>query len=302
MLKKACSFFLVLCLLLSGCGSASAENSSTVSSVFSSDSVIPDVEESSIVSELDLADFTAPETGRIEQTVLFENDQVIIRAESVDTDSEATYISVTVENLLDKDLVLSCPDAYINGYLITSSFNAEIPAKETLLTGVDFSNALLNACDIDKIGEIKFSLTGFAYDSGDVLFETDLMSVTTDLQGTFTQTVDTDGTVLWESNDVSFILRSHSHDEDFNPVLVMLIVNRSNRAVFADLETSGSSANSFFIDFGYMLQPQTQTLALVQGLDDQGNLLESLEDISYHFMLSDGETWEDIATSEELTF
>lgn len=295
----------VLCLALSGCGGASSQNPLTSSSsiVSMTDSgILPDVEISSVASELNTSDYTAPTTGSIQPEDLFKNDQASVRAESIDADSESTYLEISVTNFTDKDMTISCMDAYINNYLISTSFNAEIPAGETILTGIDFSNANLNACDIRTIGEISFNIIGYDYATADTLFETGQMHITTDQKGTFEQTVNTSGTLLWENHDVSFILRGITHDEDFNPIAAILITNRSEDSVFADAETTGSSADSAYIDFGYMLTPGTQVLAYVRGFDAEGNLLDSLDGITYHFMLSDGDTWDDIATSDDLKF
>ena len=301
-MKKRILLFSILCFSLTGCQATSSFGDSHISSVLSDTSVVSDIEISSITSELDLSDYTSPETGSITSQTLFENEQIRILAEGIETDSDSTYLEITIENLLQEDIVVSCSEAYINDYLINSDFHTEIPAKESLLTGINFSNADLNACDIRTIGVISFSLAGFDYDTADLLFETPYLQVETDLKDSFTQNVNTDGELLWESNNVSFILRGFSHDNDFNPLAAILIVNRSDKAIFADAETTGDSASSAYIDFGYMLPAGTQALVYVRGFDANGTLLDSLDGLSYHFMLSDGETWDDLATSDPLTF
>lgn len=301
-MKKKVIVLPVLCIALVGCGASSSIENDQISTVSSNSSILPDIDVSSIVSELNISDPTAPVTGSLASQTLYETDQVIIQTEGIEADSDSTYIEITINNLLDQDIIVSCSEVYINNYLLNSNFSAEIPANESLLTGIEISNTNLNACDIKTIGEVSFSLTGFDYESADILYETDFLQITTDQYGTFEQTVNTAGTLLWESNNVSFILRGVTHDEEFNPVTVILIMNDSEKSMFADAETTGSSADSAFIDFGYMLAPGTHALVYVRGFDMQGNLLDSLKGITYHFMLSDGETWDDIATSENLTF
>lgn len=300
-MKKTMFLIPVLCIALAGCG-ASSETQSAPSVLSSSTSVLPDTIESSVASELNISDPTPPTTGSLEPQVLYETDQVVIQAEGIESDSDSTYMEITIKNLLDQDILVSCTEAYVNKYLLTSSFSAEIPANDSVLTGIEFSNTDLNACDIHTIGEISFSLSGFDYESADTLYETDVLHITTDQYGSFEQEVNTEGTLLWENSDVSFIHRGYTHDEEFNPVAVILIVNNSEKSIFADAETTGSSADSSFIDFGYMLAPGTRALVYVNAFNSEGSLLDSLDGITYHFMLSDGETWEDIATSEDLTF
>ena len=133
-MKKRILLLSILCFSLAGCQAASSFGDSHISSVLSDTSVVSDIEINSITSELDLSDYTSPETGSISSQTLFENEQVRILAEGIETDSDSTYLEITIENLLQEDIAVSCSEACINNYLISSDFHAEIPAEDSLMT------------------------------------------------------------------------------------------------------------------------------------------------------------------------
>lgn len=293
---------LLLCAALTGCGQTASTGSSVISgSDTASSFIISDVPESAFSDDIITDDNTQPDKAKVEAKTIYEDDQIAVRAESLDSDTDSTYLEVTIENKLDKNITLSCSEAYVNNYLIDTAFSAEIAAKDSLLTGIDFTNSLLNTCGITNVTDISLRLCAYSFDSADQLYETDLMDITTDQSGT-EQPVDTTGEIVFENSGITVIKKGMSHDSDGNPKAVFLITNRADKAMFIDAELTGTSADSAYIDCGYMLASGKQALVYVRAIDTKGNIMSSLDGLTYHFLLSDGETWDDIATSDEMTF
>lgn len=304
-MKHKFVIFLLCGAVLTGCGQA-ASNDSTVSDSSTTSSAIvsdsgSDIPESVFSNDVTTDDASQPDKATVEAATIYENDQIAVRAESLDSDSDSTYLEVSIENKLDKNITISCSEAYVNNYLIDTAFNAEIAAGDTLLTGIDFSNSLLNACGITNVTDISLRLCAYSFDTADQLYETDLMNITTDQSGT-EQTVDTEGDVVFENSGVTVIKKGMSHDSEGHPEAVFLITNRADKAMYVDAELTGSSADSAYIDCGYMIAAGKQALVYVRSFDTEGNVMSSLDGLTYHFLLSDGETWEDIATSDEMSF
>ena len=301
---------LLICVALTGCGAASSttpvsdSSSSTVSEESSSSSSIfsEEIAEGSSADVVDTANYTQPKVAVADKKVIFENDQVTIQAESLDSDADSTYVEVTIENHLDKNITLSCAEAYVNNYLIETAFNTEIAAGDSLMTGIDFSNADLNACGITEVTDIDLRLSAYDFQENDLLYETDLMQVTTDRSGSYEQTVDASGDTVFTNNGVTVIQKGIAHDTDGSPERVYLVTNTSDKAIYLDAELTGKSADSAYLSCGYTIAAGKQALIYLQVIDTDGRVMTSIDGLTYHFLLSDGETWEDIATSDELTF
>ena len=100
--KRLLGLALVLSLALTGCQKTATEDPQAAPSPSSI------VEINSVVSDLNLTDNTQPDTAAITPEEIFRNDTFVITTDSIDSDSNSTYLFLNLENLTDQDVYLVC--------------------------------------------------------------------------------------------------------------------------------------------------------------------------------------------------
>ena len=114
-------YYMSLALLaigLTGCQDKAATDPAVSSTTVSPSSVVA---VSSVVSDLDLTDDTQPELSKITPVEVFSNDTLTVSTDSLDSDSDNTYLFLNLENKSQKDLYLVCEAASINGMFLASN-------------------------------------------------------------------------------------------------------------------------------------------------------------------------------------
>ena len=248
-MKNKCytGLLLALSLTLVGCGNTATEDPQATPSPSSVVAI------SSVVSDLDLTDNTQPDTAAITSEEIFRNESLVITTDSVDSDTDSTYLFLYLENLTDQDMYIVCESASINGILMDCSADLELPAGEKIYSPLLFNNTDLNICDITTLASVSFKLSAYTLESAEELFETDQLEVHTSQYETYTQTLNTDGQILYDENDIQLIAKGATLDPDETPVIVIFAINNSDKNVFLTAQLAGSAAENYEPAYSYDL-------------------------------------------------
>ncbi len=295
-------YYMSLALLaagLTGCQSKAVTDPAGSSAAASPSSVVA---VSSVVSDLDLTDDTQPELATITPAEVFSNDTLTVSTDSLDSDSDSTYLFLNLENKSQKDLYLVCESASINGIILDCNANMELAAGEKLYTPLSFNNTDLNTAGIHTVAKITFKLSVYDMDSSEELFGTDTVDVSTDKADGFVQELNLDGQKLYDADDIQLIAKGATLDSDNSPVVVILAVNHSAKNISLSGEIVGKSADTYETSYSYEIPAGMAALTYLSYYDEQGDVAEDIKDIPVVLTLTDTSSWEDIGKTDALTF
>lgn len=144
-------------------------NSDTYDTVFNADVVTLKT------SAYDKMDVTVEETG----TVLYENDEIKVMGRYVNEDSIwGAAVLLYLENNTDKNIVVSCEDMSINGFMVTPLFYGDVYAGKKSVDTIMILSTDLEANGITKIEEIELSFHIYNSESYDTIAKSDAVKLT----------------------------------------------------------------------------------------------------------------------------
>lgn len=294
--KYYTGLLLALSLTLIGCGNTATEDPQAAPSPSSVVAI------SSVVSDLDLTDNTQPDTAVITPEELFRNDSLVVTTDSVDSDSESTYLFLYLENLTDQDAYVVCESASINGILMECSSDMELLAGEKLYTPLIFSNPNLNICDITTLASISFKLSIYNLESAEEICETEQLEVHTSQYDSYTQTLNTEGQMLYDENGIQLIAKGATLDADNTPVIVIFAINHSDKNVFLDAQLAGSAAENYETAYSYDLPAGMAAITYLNYYDQDGVVADDIKNIPVVLSIMDDDSEKEICRTKALTF
>ena len=289
----------LLSISLTGCQDKSSTDPAVSSTTASPSSVVA---VSSVVSDLDLTDDTQPELSKITPVEVFSNDTLTVSTDSLDSDSDNTYLFLNLENKSQKDLYLVCEAASINGIILDCNANMEIAAGEKLCTPLSFTNTDLNTAGIHTVASLTFKLSVYDMESSEELFETDTVNVSTDKADGFVQDLNLDGQQLYDANNIQLIAKGATLDSDNSPVVVIFAVNHSAKDISLSGEIVGKSADTCETSYSYEIPAGMAALTYLSYYDELGDVVEDIKGIPVVLTLMDTSDWSDIGKTEALSF
>lgn len=267
-MKKLLVLLLAGCLLLSfaACNvsndttSDEGNSSGSISSSAESEEVEETTSEvSSAVEQEENSGFHT--TGTIEETVLYEENNVKITATEIEYQMGECNVGLTIENNSEEDLSFSSGTMgyscnVINGIMVDDGYmNCDVAAGKTAKESVRFSTSELMLYGIDRVAELRlgFTISNADYDS----VYTTPVSVKTSLAGGYQQPVDSIKTALqneslqkelgftvpfmqiekyYEQNDVAVESAAVMENSNGEQVLLLEVVNNGEQAVYFTTE------------------------------------------------------------------
>lgn len=287
---------LSISISLIGCGNSATEDPQAAPSPSSIVAV------SDVVSNLDLTDNTQPDTAAITTEEIFRNDSLVITTDSVDSDSDSTYLFLTLENLTDQDVYIVCESASINGILVDCSADMELPAGEKIFSPLVFNNSDLNICGITTLASISFKLSVYTIDSAEALFETEQLEVRTSQYEDYTQSLNTDGQLLYDENNIQLIAKGATLDPDNTPVIVIFAINHSDKNVFLTAQVAGDAAETYETAYSYDLPAGSSAITYLNYYDEDGVIADDIKNIPVIISILDDYGEKEIGHTKALTF
>lgn len=196
-------------------------------------------------------------TGTIEETVLYEENNVKITATDIEYQMGECNVGLTIENNSEEDLSFSCGTMgyscnVINGIMVDDGYmNCDVAAGKTAKESVRFSTSELMLYGIDRVAELRlgFTISNADYDS----IYTTPVSIKTSLSDGYQQPMDSIKTALrneslqkklgftvpfmqiekyYEQNDVAVESAAVMENSNGEQVLLLEVVNDGEQTVY----------------------------------------------------------------------
>ena len=211
-------------LLLAGCSSGNSEPTN----VASVDTAASNVGEAASEGSESAAEENAV---TLDETVIYDGNDIKITATGIKEDSFfGPELNLLIENNGTQNIVVQPDYCLVNGYMMYGLMSSDVAAGKKNNDTMVFSGSTLKACGIDQIADIRLRLTVIDSDSWMTLFKTDEITLQTSAAGTYTQTYDDSGEVIYDTNGIKVVAKS-ADDEFLGKGVVFYLENNTDRHV-----------------------------------------------------------------------
>ncbi|MBQ3194958.1 MAG: hypothetical protein IJB65_00675 [Clostridia bacterium] len=302
---------LTLCLSFMACGDkedaknpTESKGNNTSTELENSGTPKPLPGESSEVSEEADSKFNGDVS--IEEAVIVDQDGIKVTAQSVAVEEgifgDEFLLKVLIENNSDKEYAAGTINTCINGYVIDSYGNETVAAGKKVNANISFEVEDLLACGIETVTDIELRFNVYDPSSWDDLFTTDTIKIQTSAAGSYTQSYDDSGDVLYEGNNVKIISKGLTTDSFGAPAVLLYIENSSDKAL--GVQTKDESVNDYMVDcyLSCELPAGTRTVTKLAFSDDDldNNKITAVEKLELCFHAYDVETWEGVFDTDAI--
>jgi len=302
-------FTTAICIVALGLSATACGSSNTSTGGDEVTSVAENIDES--ITEESSTDVTETETestktnsspATIEETVLLEQDGVVVKATKLDKDSIwGTELGIYVENNSDKNIIVQAEDVSINDYMITQLFSAEVSAGKKTNDTMSFTK--LDELGIDTIATIEMQLKFVDPDSYSNLFTSEPIVIKTSAADSYTQLDDDSGTVVYDEDGIKIIARNDLSENSFGTGPVFFMTNNSDNGLIVQIDEF--SVNGFMITplFSATLPSNKKAIKSldISSTNLEENSIEKIEEIEFIIKIADINTYQTIKTSETIT-
>lgn len=247
---------------------------------------------------------TAPE-AEVTGQVIFERDGIRISTVSLDNDSWlGPTLNVLVENDGAADVTVQVREAAVNGAMMSPVFSCDVLAGKKANSEITFMSSDLETAGIETIQTMEFWFTAFDPNTWDTLFDSDVVTVSTSAAGTFTQTFDSAGEVVFEQDGIKVVARGIDlTDEIWGPQVLFYVENDSAQDV--TVQMTDTSVNGFMIDpiFSCQVTPgkvaYTSATFFTDDLEENG--ITAFETFEFRVQIVDSDSWNTLKDSDPVT-
>lgn len=303
---KRKSIFLIAALMLSACGSpAPAENPTEANSVetgSATDDSTSVPESSTDESQTESSEPDSSGSVTLSEQEIYNQNDIIVTVTGFDMDETfGPEISVLIENNSDKGITVQPRNSSVNGYMIDLQMSCDVAPGKKANDSLDIFQSELDACGIDTISEIDFSLHFIETDSFETLFDSDMINLQTSAYGTFEQTYDDSGDLLYEGDGIRIVLKGLVTDDSiFGPEVFFYIENNSESGI--TVQVRDTSVNGFMVDpsFSADVAPSKKCVDSLSFLSSQleENDITSIDTLETSFHIFNSDSWDTIIDTD----
>lgn len=283
-------------LLLAGCSSSKSEPTS----VASVDTAASNVGE--IASE-DGTTTTEDTAVTLDETVIYDENDIKITATGLNEDGFlGPELNLLIENNSVQNIMVQPDYCLVNGYMMYGLMSSDVAAGKKNNDTLDFSRSTLEECGIDQIADIRLKLTVSDGDSWMTLFKTDELSLQTSAAGTYTQSYDDSGEVIYDTNGIKVVAKS-AGDDFLGKGVTFYLENNTDQHVVVNGENI--SVNGYMMtDLFYAdLAPHSHAVDTLTLLDSdlKDNSIDTIEEVDLTLRITDYDSYDNIDTTSPIT-
>ena len=241
----------------------------------------------------------------IDEQVLIDENGLKITATGVEDDSIwGLGIRLLIENTSDTDYGVGCSALIVNDYMITDLFSSQITAGMSANDTMYLSSSELDAAGIDKIGKIEVDFRVYDTSTYMTLFDPDTVTIENSLYDEMDTEPDDSGIELYNDNDIRIIGKYVDENSFWGAGILLYIENNSDNKITVQCESI--AINGFMVDglLSCEVYPHRRAIDDITlfSSDLEDNNITSIDDISLSFRIYDPDSYNQIDTTEQITF
>lgn len=218
----------------------------------------------------------------IEETVMWDNDDIKVTALSLTSDQYYHIINLQIENKTNKDLYVMASRTAVNSFVVEPSMGVDVPANSTANGELKIR---LNNVDAGYIADIE---TRFSYSSSDYSMnrKTERVKLETSAATSHDYSYDESGTVLYDANGIKIICQGFN--DEGNPIIYLSSTGElSEGCCVEDYEIyiNGKESYSSYSEWVFTNTRNVAELEL-RDKDIDGNELGEVESLKISFKIN----------------
>lgn len=247
------------------------------------------------------ADIAVPD---IEETELYNENDIVITATQAEADNNDIAINISVKNDGTEDVSVVTQYLSVNGYMLSmSSMYCEAGAGKTGEGSIFLYHDELKQAGINTIAQVQLRLRIYSRETFEDIAVTDV--ITLDISGTedYVQSVDDSGKEIYNKDGARVVYQGIKSVWYGDTVLMFFFENTGERniTIYADSVSANGTAvdTSFWAD----LLPNSRSLNGMSFYNLEALSLESpdqLTELEFTLHILDSDTWEELEVSDPI--
>lgn len=282
-------------LLMAGCSSGNSESTS-VASVDTASSNIGNV-----ASE-DSATTTEDTAVTLDETVIYNENDIKITVTGLNENGLlGPELNLLIENNSAQNIIVQPDYCLVNGYMMHGLMSSDVAVGKKNNDTLDFSRSTLNECGIDQITDIRLKFTISDGNSWMTLYKTDEINLQTSAVGTYTQTYNDSGEVIYDTNGIKVVAKS-AGDEFLGKGVTFYLENNTDQHIVVNGENI--SVNGYMMtDLFYSdLAPRSHAVDTLTLFDSEltDNSIDTISEVELSLRITDYDSYNNIDTTSPI--
>lgn len=244
------------------------------------------------------------EKAQIEEQVLLEQDGVKITLKELDADGfMGPELKLLIENNSDQNLTVQTHDTSVNGIMVETLFSCEVAAGKSANEGIAFMSSDLDEAQINVLQNFEFGFHIINTESWDTVFDSEVITVSTNLDGSEEQVVDDSGVLLLDQDNVKITVKEVDDKNSFwGADIYIYVENNTDKSI--SVQASSVSIDGFMVEpyFSCEVAAGKKSYDTITFMEEElkENNIESIDNMEVSFSVSDAESYETILETEPL--
>ena len=234
------------------------------------------------VSETDEDTGTDVAAAAVEETVMWDNEDIKITAQSLTSDNSFYILHLQIENKTAEDLYMMASRCAVNGFVVEPVMSVDVPANSTTEGEVKFYRKDVYR---DVVADIEIR---FHYNSSNYAIsgKTERVKLETSAAASFDYSYDDSGTLLYEENGIKIVCQGFN--DDGNPIIYLYSTGELSEGCVVEEYEIYINGKKSRADFCNWVFPHTRNVAEmnISDKDIDGNELGNVESIQVSFKIS----------------
>lgn len=238
------------------------------------------------------------------ETEIYNKDGIVITATKIEDDLFGPTVTFSISNDSSKNIVVTTRSLSVNGYMMSASgLYSDVAAGKKANESMILMASELDQAGIDTVADIEFYINISDSETYMDIETSDLIKLSTSASGTFEQTVNDSGDVVYDSNNIRVICQGLKQDMIWDGTVVFFMENNGTQPVTVYAENV--SVNGYMVDVSLYsdLRAGTRSVSGMYILDLTDLEIESIdgiESIEFTLRIINSNNWNEIDTTEPI--
>ena len=242
-----------------------------------------------------------PEKITLQETVIYDDQGIKITVKELLAGWSGPELKVLVENNTTHNIVFSGSEFIVNGVTISGHAYIDVAAGKKTNDTITIYDDDLEVAGIQSLATIQ-GMDFRVYDSDSYVDLFDVaFTLTTSIAGTHAQNIDDSGDVLFEKSEVTVIAKK-LHEDWLGYTVVLFVRNDTGKEIIVnadDISVNGFTITGWLYDHVYANSVRFCEITISSSSLAE-NDIEKIETVTFTIDIIDADTYNRIATSEEI--
>lgn len=240
----------------------------------------------------------------VNEQIIVDQDGVVITVKSFENDeSHGPTFILQIENTTDKDLIMNSDMATVNGITVDTMLACDVMAGDIVEEELYINKYDLEISGITTIKDIEISFSAYDMATYTIIFESDVVMFSTNVDAKFIQSIDDSGIAVYEESGIRVVMKEVVIINENGDMYLRIFVENST-----DVSVSVSTGNVFVngspitASFAsYVPAGKVDYVYMAFGTDDlKANEIVSINEIEFSLYGYEFDSLEELFTKDNI--